>query len=504
MRHIGRGEVVQLNTAGGLSPAGCICKWLNLLILRPEWGLRGGSGRGPGPFTGLPPQARFDYHAEMSRESLSPLQAAWLSLEAPATPMHMGGLLYFRLPKAAKPDFVQRLADQMRAQPPQGAPWTRRLQRAPGPFSLARWVTDARLDIDYHFRHSALPAPGGERQIGELVSRLHGHPMDLSKPLWEVHLIEGLAGGRFALYIKLHSIAFDGAATMDLLKKAFVSDSRKRRMPPLWTLPLPASTPSRLFDDWPALLRALGHRLRAGLQPSLTWTRLKGVPRSALNDRFNGQRRFATQHYELSRLQPLAEAVGVSVEVLLLYLCASALRRFFKEFNALPEMPLVALIADRSRGDGQLSPLFISLGTHQASRRRRLDEIRDSLRLARQQFAVLPPEDARAEGAVDSLPYLLRQALGIDHHLAPMFNLGIAQLSLGDETRYLNGAQLESVFPMPMLLQGGALNIAFMRYAKSWSIGLCGARDNLPHLQRMAVYMGLALDELEEAFKHDQ
>ncbi len=418
--------------------------------------------------------------------------------------MHMGGLLYFKLPRGAKADFVQSLADEMRAQAPQGAPWTLRLQRAPGPFTMARWVADGNLDIDYHFRHSALPAPGGERQIGELVSRLHGHPMDLSKPLWEVHLIEGLEGRRFALYIKLHSIAFDGAATMELLRKAFVPDSRKRHMTPIWALPLASQPASKLLEDWPALLRALGHRLRGGLQPSLTWTRLKGVPRSALNDRFNNQRRFATQQYGLDRLQPLAEALGVSVEVLLLYLCASALRRFFKEFNALPDIPLVALIADRSRGDGQLSPLFISLGTQQASRRRRLDEIRDSLRLARQQFAVLPPEDARAEGAVDTLPYLLRQALGIDHHLAPMFNLGIAQLSLGDEARYFNGARLESVFPMPMLLQGGALNIAFMRYARSWSIGLCGARDNLPHLQRMAVYMGLALDELEEAYKHDQ
>ncbi len=428
---------------------------------------------------------------------VNPIHAAWLVLESKATPMHMGALLYFKRPRGAKADYVHKLAAQWREHAAVESPWNLRLGRVG--LLGRRWQEDNQFDLDYHFRHSALPAPGGERQMGELVSRLHSHPLDLRKPPWEVHLIEGVHGNRFAVYIKLHPVMFDGFAAMETLRGLLTSDRSLRDMTPLWARPAKISAASRdgLLSDLPALLRAGRQQLRSGFSPALTWSGVKRVPRSALNNQLTGARRFATQQYEIARLDAVAKELAASVEDVLYYLIASALRRFFREYNALPDDPLIALVADRSRRDGLVSPLFLPLATQQADRRKRLDSIRRSLRISRQQFSVLSTSDARAEGTLDVMPYLVRQLAGVDHRMAPLFNLGISSLSLSPTPLFFGGAELDALFPMPMLLQGGALNIALMRYADSWHVGLCGARDLLPHLQRMAVYMGLSLDELE-------
>lgn len=428
---------------------------------------------------------------------VNPVHAAWLVLESKATPMHMGALLYFKRPRGAKADYVNKLAARWREHTLVETPWVLRLGRS-GLFGR-RWETDTHFDLDYHFRHSALPAPGGERQMGELVSRLHSHPIDLSKPPWEVHLIEGVHGDRFALYVKLHPVMFDGFAAMDMLRSLFSLDCGVRDARPPWARKAPLSSAPRegLLADIPALIRAGRQQLQFGFSPALTWSGVKRVPRSALNAQLTGARRFATQQYDMRRLDAVATELAASVEDVLYYLIASALRRFFREYNALPDEPMIALVADRARRDGLISPLFLPLATEQADRRKRLDSIRRSLRIARQQFSVLSTGDARAEGALDVLPYLARQLAGVDHRLAPLFNLGICSLELSPEPLFYNGSELDAVFPMPMLLQGGALNIALMRYADSWHVGLSGARDLLPHLQRMAVYMGLSLDELE-------
>ncbi|MGJ8669792.1 MAG: wax ester/triacylglycerol synthase domain-containing protein [Oceanococcus sp.] len=427
---------------------------------------------------------------------LNPLQAGWLMLESKATPMHMGGLLYFQLPKKAAEDYVQQLVARLRNETAVQAPWNKRLSRA----GLLRpvWVDDDPFDLDYHLRHSALPAPGGERQIGELVSRLHGHRMDLRKPPWELHIIEGLHGGRFAIYFKIHPVMLDGAGVMQAMQGLLNSDGDADQLSPVWCQRQASKrAPSSLLSNWPALLRAGSQQLRSGLSLSRSWTGIKRVPRSALNDRLSSPRRFATQQYSTDRLRKAAKYFGANEEEMLYYLISSALRRFFREYNALPADSLVALLADRSRPDGMLSPLFFPLGTQYADREKRMTTIRDALRKARRQFSVLSGSDARAEATVDTLPYLIRQALKVDHRLAPLFNIGLVRMDLGEKTLYLGDAKLDAIFPMPMLLQGGAMNVACMRYGTHWHVGLSGARELLPHLQRMAVYMGLSLEELE-------
>ena len=151
--------------------------------------------------------------------------------------MHVGGLFEFTLPPDADDGYLQALFGRMRAAQAVPPPWNLKLLDTPvvgSRLPVMREIHD--VDLDYHVRHSALPHPGGQRELGVLVSRLHSNELDLHRPLWEVHLIEGLEGNRFALYTKMHHSLIDGVSGMRLIMRAFSTDPDQRGMPPFWTI----------------------------------------------------------------------------------------------------------------------------------------------------------------------------------------------------------------------------------------------------------------------------
>src|SRR5437763_1089625 len=169
--------------------------------------------------------------------TVSPVDAAWLVLESRDTPMHVGGLFEFTLPPNAPADYLNKEFARWRAPQTIPPPWNLRLVDGPllgARLPLMREIRD--VDLDYHIRHSALPHPGGQRELGILVSRLHSHQLDLHRPLWEVHLIEGLEGNRFALYSKMHHSLIDGVSGMRLIMRALSTRPDGREEPPFWTV----------------------------------------------------------------------------------------------------------------------------------------------------------------------------------------------------------------------------------------------------------------------------
>jgi WS/DGAT/MGAT family acyltransferase len=158
-------------------------------------------------------------------KTLNPLDASWLLVESRETPMHVGALIPFTLPDDAPPDFLRRLLADFRNARTIVAPWNQRL-RAPGLKGLVPvWVEEDEIDREYHVRLSALPQPGGERELGQLIARLHSTPLEFSRPPWECELIEGLEGRRFAIYIKMHHSLIDGISGIRLLERS-MSTSR--------------------------------------------------------------------------------------------------------------------------------------------------------------------------------------------------------------------------------------------------------------------------------------
>ncbi len=161
----------------------------------------------------------------------SPLDAIFLIGETPETLMHVGSLLHFTYPDEAHEDYLRDLVAALRAAPVE-PPWTMRLQtrrllRQP----VHRWVEDENFDISYHVRHLALPSPGGERELGILVSRLHSNQIDFRRPPWSLQVIEGVAPDRFAVYVKIHHSLVDGYTGMRLLRRGLAESPDDRDHP---------------------------------------------------------------------------------------------------------------------------------------------------------------------------------------------------------------------------------------------------------------------------------
>src|SRR5690349_13692062 len=153
-----------------------------------------------------------------------PLDAMFLWGETAETMMHVASLMPFTPPEGAGHEFMRAIYDEM-LQAPVCPPWNQRLTH---PHILRHpaqaWVEDDHFDIDYHVRRTALPRPGDERELGIVVSRLHSNQLDFSRPPWEVHLIEALEGGRYAVYIKVHHSLVDGYTATKLQEKTLSAD----------------------------------------------------------------------------------------------------------------------------------------------------------------------------------------------------------------------------------------------------------------------------------------
>lgn len=452
----------------------------------------------------------------MKAGRMNPLDAVWLMMESPDTPMHVGVLATFTKPRNATRGYVGQLVAQMRSAPAQCAPWNSQLKNRGTSSTGFHVLEESEVDLDYHFRHSALPAPGGERELGIMISRLHSNALDRSRPLWEFHLIEGLEGDRFAFYIKVHHALVDNVNGIHMMLSSLDGSARRRNMPALWSQPLNAaaerSDNTEVEDDLLAELMgsvtAIG---KAGLSffSKQSDSGNGGTPRSTLNRRINAQRRIATQRIETSRIEQLAQATDSTVNEILAYLCSSSLRRFFKEYNALPDESLIAALpvslkerSERLPGNA-IAGLRVALGTDVGNPLTRLAAIKQSMQGVRRERANLPEDAATAYVLMRAAPIYASQLPRLGRLVPPPFNLSVSNTPGPGKPQYFNGARLESIYPLSPLMQFSALSIDCVSYAGSLDVGFTGARDTLPHLQRLAVYLGKALAELEQITQNE-
>ena len=171
------------------------------------------------------------------RLPMSPTDSMFLLGESRDHPMHVGGLLLLQPPEGHKAiDLRSMFAEALAREEPAGALWRKRPTRSLFTLGQWAWEDDPRFSIDYHVRFNALPAPGTMDDLWELVSRLHASLLDRTRPLWEMHLIEGLADGRYALYVKIHHALADGVGAMRLLRRALTTDPERTGMPAPWAV----------------------------------------------------------------------------------------------------------------------------------------------------------------------------------------------------------------------------------------------------------------------------
>ncbi len=459
----------------------------------------------------------------MAALKLNPLDASWLMVESTDTPMHVGSLTIFSLPENAKPDFVANLVAHLRASKTFAPPFNLKLRSAALKAVLPAWVEDHKIDLDYHLRHSALPAPGGERELGVLVSRLHSHGLDFNRPLWEAHIIEGLENNRFALYMKMHHSQVDGVGGMKMLQRMMTTDPAEHDRPPPWSIGKGGGKPreprahsplmqrlreatQKQAQTVPGVAQALVDVAREAYKRTNEAIALPfAAPKSLLNGKISGQRRIATQRYELDRIKRIAKKAEVTVNDVFLELCAACLRRYLEEIQALPDKPLTAGVpvsvrpSDDADSGNAISFIIANLNTHLDDPVARLKAIHESAVLAKESLQKLPKEGIVSYTMIFMAPYILQMLSGLGGKTRPMFNVTISNVPGPTEPLYFNGARMEGMYPVSLLSHGQALNITVVSYAGQFNVGFTGCRDTLPHMQRMSVYMGEALEALEKA-----
>jgi WS/DGAT/MGAT family acyltransferase len=449
---------------------------------------------------------------------LNPLDASWLLIESPKTPMHVAGLQIFKLPKNAPSDFMQGLVSYFRSFPVTTAPFNLRLVKS-GMAKLApAWEVVNDVEIDYHLRHSALPAPGGERELGMLVSRLHSIPLDMARPLWECHVIEGLENNRFALYIKSHHSLLDGMAAVRIIQSTLSEDPTFDEVPPPWARPIPPissreTAPAnpieqlrQQFKTMPDIYRSLKAMRHARRRPGSELTAPYTAPQSVLNGDITGQRRFATQSHELASYKKLAELANCTLNDVVLAVCSGALRRYLQEINALPDRALIANLPvsvrpkdDHGAGNA-ISTMLVSLATDVPDIKMRLEVIRASTAQAKAHLQSMPRAAINSYTTLLMLPFMLGQLTGMGGKGTPMFNTVVSNVPGPKNKLYLNGAEMEAVYPVSLIFNRQALNITVLSYADRLNWAFTADRGALPHIQRLAVYTGEAFVELEQAY----
>jgi WS/DGAT/MGAT family acyltransferase len=457
-----------------------------------------------------------------SRKSLNPLDRTFLAGETRETMMHVGALLLFSPPTHGAADSHRRLMDELRERWAVHAPWNLKLRHPDLLTSpVQSWVEDERLDFHYHVRRSALPSPGDERELGILVSRLHSTPIDFHRPPWETHLIEGLEGGRFAIYVKVHHALVDGFTGTRLLTRALTEDKADRDTPMFFSR-APAEGGEAGLEHAPALESLLlGLREQAGASRAVGQALLRlararkehdgnlvmpmQAPRSVLNSRITRSRRFATQQYPVERLKTVARRFGGTLNDVVLGVCGSALRRFLQEQGSLPAESLTAMIPVNVRpkddvgGGNAVGAVLAALGTDLPDAGERMRRIIASTTRAKEQLQGMSRNAIMQYSALLLAPLLLSLVPGAIGRVRPAFNVVVSNVPGPERPLYFRGWRLDAVYPLSIPFNGYALNVTVQSYAGTLNFGFIGCREALPHLQRLAVYAGEALEEIERA-----
>jgi WS/DGAT/MGAT family acyltransferase len=460
----------------------------------------------------------------MSRKVLKVNDSAWLYAESHRTPMQVAMLATFAVP-SDRPDFVRDLVARWREVREFQSPFNYLYKSSPVPSWKELGAEE--IDLDYHFRHSALPQPGSQRELGVLISRLHSARMDRRYPLWECHIIEGIEDDQWSMYMKVHHSQIDGVGGIRLLKRIMSIDHDARDLLPPWAvgthgpnqsgIPRKASPPvpgerapislRSAVGSGAAVVASLGRTYSESVLGSLEEGRAAPfrAPKTLFNGRIHTPRRFATQHYPIDRMRAVASATGGSLNDVFLAICGGSLRRYLHEAGALPKEPLIANVPVSVRegeaaGVGNaITFLYSSLGTDVSDPIVRIKAIQESTRLGK---ARLPDVDGIAMDAYTAVlmaPFLSQSILGFGGRGRPASNVVISNVPGPYEPRYIDGSRLLEIYPVSLLFNGQALNITAVSYDGEFNIGFTGCRDSIPSLQKIAVNAGEELEALEAA-----
>jgi len=448
---------------------------------------------------------------------MPPTDSLFLLGESREHPIHVGGLQLFVPPDGADALDVRRLFEAEVAKDEVAPLFQKRPKRSVATLGQWAWERDRMFDLEHHVRRSALPQPGRILELLQLCSRLHSTLLDRHRPLWELHLIEGLQDGRYAVYFKVHHALVDGVSSLRLLNKTMSTDPDERGMAAPWA-PLPARPrPPREGSSRPSLGKLAGETV--GLLPALARTLSNAfaeqsgtlslsAPKSMLNVPITGARRFAAQSWPIERIRRIGKASETTVNDVVLAMCAGALREYLLTMDALPEAPMIAMVPVSLHGDeggsadgggNNIGVVMCNLGTDRDDPADRLETVHRSMQEGKELLSTMTPLQILAMSALGVSPLAVWPLLRLTGSVRPPFNLVISNVPGPRQPLYWNGARLDGLYPLSIPLEGQALNITCTSYSNEIAFGLTGCRRTVPHLQRLLGYLDAELNALEEA-----
>ena len=435
-------------------------------------------------------------------------------------------------------------------------PFRRRLVEVPFGMDLPYWIEDPHFDIDFHVRHHAVPPPGTPEQLSDVVSRIIARPLDRSRPLWELYIIEGVEDGRYiAQLTKIHHATIDGAAGAMMLSAILDVDSeyRPHGQPAEWTpdkiptdqqmLRITAGEflrrPEKLirqsiktFRELAAASQNGGLRALAdvaaqpmpGVFGSIMRKRLRGdipedldrapalpttqAPHTPWNKTITPHRRFAFTTISLDEAKKIRRAHGVTFNDVVMALCSGALRRYLQIHDCLPDEPLIAMVPVSIRtGDeadvyqNRVSALLSNLATNEPDPLRRLKIISASMNTAKEGVKTIPAEALTDFGqfappAIAARAMRLASRLRIADRMNPPFNVIISNVPGPNHLLYSAGAELKHFYPVSTITDGLGLNMTVQSYNGNLDFGFVSCRELMPDLWIMTDLLHEAMADL--------
>lgn len=462
----------------------------------------------------------------MPSERLTALDASFLYLERPAMHMHVAGLSI--LDPATRPDARLRFEDvaAVIASRIHMAPrFRQKVVRVPGNLARPLWVDDDGFELGFHLRRSALPEPGGRRELAEAAQRVLSRPLDRSKPLWEMYFFEGLEDGLAALLLKVHHALVDGISAMHIASAIFDLTAQPHPLEPpqSWT-PEPAPSQAELVRD--ALEEQLLHPAAAVLgavqtameAPSIAAARVgaavSGVrdimgmgrrPAGPFDLRVGPNRRFAMADSSVQRFKDVKHALGGTVNDVVLAVVAGGIHKLLKargESTRGRSLRALVPVSVRSKDEqaligNRVAPAFVDIPVGAMSPATRLRRIGQGTRDLKESMMAL---------GADSIINLGTYAPPALHSMAARlvsrgrwFNLVVSNVPAPQMPLYLAGAKLLANYPALPLGENAALSVAVTSLSGTMAFGLTGDWDALPDIDYLARAIEESLDELCKA-----
>jgi diacylglycerol O-acyltransferase / wax synthase len=456
-------------------------------------------------------------------QRLTGLDASFLYLETSSQPMHVCSIVELDTSTMPGGYTFDRLRDALSLRIKAMPEFREKLANSPLNLDHPVWVDDDNFDVDRHLHRIGLPPPGGRAELSEICGHIASLPLDRRRPLWEMWVIEGVAGtdhrdGRIGVMTKVHHASVDGVTGANLMSQLCTTEADAPAPEPAegvggasgWQITAGglfrfATRPLHLANAVPDTVSSVVATLRRA-RGGQTMARPFAAPRTAFNARINGRRNIAYAKLDLDDIKKVKNHFGVKVNDVVMALVSGVLRQYLAEHNGLPDSSLVAMVpvsvhgkSDRP-GRNKISGMFASLQTQLSDPVERLKAIAEANSVAKQHSSaigasLLQDWSQFAAPAVFGIAMRLYASSRLTESM-PVHNLVVSNVPGPQVPLYLLGCEVKAMYPLGPIFHSSGLNITVMSLCGNLDIGLISCPELLPDLWEMADEFAVGMEEL--------